>query len=700
MKRRCFWKLLTVSFLFLTPSLAYAVDENLYRQFFSLDSRKLVWFLAQMHLFFGAFVLGVPLFAVIIEIAGRYTGDKRYDDLAREFTSLLSIAFTITAALGGLLSFALFSLYPSVMVSLIGVFKGSMLLYALLFFAETLALYTYYYGWNRLQGRARFNPYVRLIMKGMGFTLVVAAFMLSIGDFLPEMRGDTKLFMAIAYLLPLGGGLIITQDKKSIHILAGIILIVAGTAIMQSANSWVGFMMSPEGVGKKGELLGSAWHAFDNPLATPLAIHRMLGNLTFGGLVAGAYAAVKFISSRSAKDKAHYDWMGYISNLVAIVGLIPLPLAGYYLGREIYSVSPVMGNNMMGGDFSWTFILQAMLVGSLFMISNYYLWNGMMRIPGSERYYRYIKFILAALVISFAVWITPHNLPLSGNEMAQMGGSQHHPTLKFLGLMPAKNAVINLIIISTFFSFLIYRRGNRGEVVPIRKQGLWPRVVILATSLFSILVVGRYGYTLFHLDPGKLNLPPETVNYFRITALSMGLHCVSSVVATFLALKERGKLGQGIHLFVTTFNVVIFLGVVGFVVMNNASPFMRNIAVSQFLQLISCLLLVSVIDLFLFRGAKIVGRYEWGKINIRSQYALLLLTSIITLTMGLMGYVRSGLRRDWHIYGVLRDTSQWAFPPSHYTMTQMVGLTTLVFLLLLGFIFWLGDMRGKGKSEE
>ncbi|MCK4868340.1 MAG: hypothetical protein KAT39_09825, partial [Alphaproteobacteria bacterium] len=51
-----------------TPALAQ--DANVYRQFLGLDSRKLIWFLAQMHLFFAAFVLGVPLFAVIIEFIG------------------------------------------------------------------------------------------------------------------------------------------------------------------------------------------------------------------------------------------------------------------------------------------------------------------------------------------------------------------------------------------------------------------------------------------------------------------------------------------------------------------------------------------------------------------------------------------------------------------------------------------------------
>ena len=106
------------SFLILVTALpAYALEANEYRQFAGIDSRKLVWFLAQLHLFFGAFVLGVPLFAVIIEIVGWRSSDKRFDKLAYEFTSLLSVAYATTAALGGLFTFALFTLYPTFMGS-------------------------------------------------------------------------------------------------------------------------------------------------------------------------------------------------------------------------------------------------------------------------------------------------------------------------------------------------------------------------------------------------------------------------------------------------------------------------------------------------------------------------------------------------------------------------------------------------------
>ena len=61
---------------------------------------------------FGAFVVGVPLFILIIEILGAATKNQRYDDLAHEFTRLLSVAFSTTATFGGILVFFLIGCIP------------------------------------------------------------------------------------------------------------------------------------------------------------------------------------------------------------------------------------------------------------------------------------------------------------------------------------------------------------------------------------------------------------------------------------------------------------------------------------------------------------------------------------------------------------------------------------------------------------
>ena len=690
-------------FFILLSSLSVFAAEGVksdYYTFFSLDSRKVIWFIAQLHLYFGAFVLGVPMFAVIVEGVAYKTGSKKFDKLAYEFTSLLSVAYAITAAIGGLLLFAFIGLYPTFFGYMTGAFKEVMWVYAFMFFGETLALYIYYYGWDWLSiSRESFNPKLKLIFYIIGGIIILYGITVLMGMGIGKrMRGDASAFIAVM-IIATGGGFFLLKDRKGLHVFIGILLNMFGTLIMLLANSWASFMMSPSGVNEKGVFIGSSIDALLNPLWMPVAIHRVLGNLAFGGFVAGAYAAVKFIGSKTDEERAHYDWMGYISNFVGIAGLIPLPFAGYYLGREVYSNSAVMGNNMMGGDFSWTFIIQAMLVGSLFLVSNYYLWSGMQRIPGSDRYEGYVKFLLALIAISFAIWLTPHNLPLTGEEIGQMAGSQYHPLLKFIGLMPAKNAVINFIILSTFFSFLLYKRGNKSKLIPISQQGKTAKIALSLIGLFCIWLVGQYAYYLYTLDPKVLDLPPDRAVYFTTVAKLLTFNCIMVIVAVLLTLKDRGILAQYLYIGVTGFNVTIFLGVYGFVVMEKASPFLRNIAVSQFTQLISCIILVTAIDIFLFKKAESIGEIRWGKLSVRSQYALLILCIIITFNMGLMGFIRSGLRTDWHIYGVLKDTSEWAYTPSNATMTQMVGSAALVFLIAVAFTFWLSTIAAH-KEES
>ena len=48
----------------------------------------------------------------------------------------------------------------------------------------------------------------------------------------------------------------------------------------------------------------------------------------------------------------------------------------------------------------------------------------------------------------------------------------------------------------------------------------------------------------------------------------------------------------------------------------------------------------------------------------------------------------------------MRDTSEWAFTPSNFTMTQMVGLAVFVFMIGVAFMFWLGGIAAQGKADH
>ena len=401
-----------------------------------MSSRAIVWVLAQMHLFFGALVLAVPLFVLMIELVGVYTGDERYDDMAHEFMKISLTGFSITAIFGGSLALALFMLYPDFMGYMMHVFGAQVLVYASMFFFESFFLYVYYYGWD-----------------------------------------------AFRY-----------GNLKWVHLTLGLLLNASGLTIMVLANSWATFMMAPSGVNEVGAVVGNIWEIMKGPLWNPINLHRFIANIGFGGAVVGAYAAFKFLSTTDPEKRAHYDWMGYTSNFIAILAFLPLPFAGYYLMAEIYSYSQQMGITAMGGILAWLFIVQAVLIGTILLAGNFYLWSGMSRTEGSERYKGLIKVIAFVLVVSFLIWVTPHTLILSASEISLLGGSHHH-ILGPLGIMPAKNIAVNLMLIATFLSFQLYRRSDKVATVRWAPLGNALLIGVYVAAVVNIIFLGvYYGY--------------------------------------------------------------------------------------------------------------------------------------------------------------------------------------------------------------
>ena len=419
------------------PLAAQGYTPREYGDFPVIGSRAAIWIAAQLHLFFAAFVLGVPMFAVVAEAIGIFSSDDRYDKLAKEFTRLLLVSYSATAIWGAILVFGLITLYPGLWGYLSEIFAPSMWVYVGIFFFESFTLYLYYYGWDRWKkGRAKWG-----------------------------------------------------------HWGLGILLNLWGTAVMLIANSWLTYMMSPPAEVTPDTAPGMVqfWSAFANATWMPINIHRLIANVVFGGAIVGAYAAYRFLSAKTDEERAHYDWMGYIGNFIAISALIVLPFAGYWLGREIYEFNQQMGTTMMGGFMSWLWVVQAFLIAVLFLAGNYYLWVGMGRIPGAERFMPYTKWMLLVLLIGAAVWATPRNMIADRAEITAMGG-QFHPFLGVLGVMSAKNTAVNFMILTTFLSFLLYRRANKKAVVSWEKTGTTIQGALFAVSAAVVLFYGIYGY--------------------------------------------------------------------------------------------------------------------------------------------------------------------------------------------------------------
>src|SRR5207247_631735 len=156
-------------------------------------------------------------------------------------------------------------------------------------------------------------------------------------------------------------------------------------------------------------------------------------------------------------------------------------------------LNQTIGITMMRGFMSWLWIIQAILIGILFLGSNYYLWLGMERIPGSERYRKYVPPMLIILTLGFMIWATPRSMVVTLDEARAMGGT-HHPLLGFFGVMSAKNTVVNLMILTTFLSFILYRRANKIPTKPWVRTGMAVQWTAFAAAACVVVFYGVYGY--------------------------------------------------------------------------------------------------------------------------------------------------------------------------------------------------------------
>ncbi len=465
---------------------APAPHETAYPRIGSSDSRLLVWFVTQLHTYFGGFVLALPLFCALLEFLGLITTKPawalRYDGLARDLAKVALLALSVTAFIGSLMLTIFITLYPSFMKYMGGTFKSFMPVYAAVFVGESLLLIVYYYSWNRMAERGR----------------------------------------------------------KWIHAAIGILTNIVGTVLLLLANSWSAFMMAPAGVDAQGRFLGNVWHLLHSAFWNPLNVHRFLADIMSGGAVVLAYACYRFFTAKTNEERAYFDWVGYVFLFVTVCALLPMPIAGYWLMRSVFVFRQTMGVTMMGGLLTWLFVIQAILIGVLFLGINYYMWQGMARLKGAERYQPYYQFVLGGLTLALFIWLTPHTLMMSGSEVKAMGGAQH-PVVGNYGVMSAKNGAINIILLFTALSFLYYRRASRTMTVSWVRTGNIVIAVLFAIGMLNVVGLSVYGYYL----PAKIRVglsAPQAVTTFTVIAVSLIINRIMLTRAVVHGPVQWGKI--------------------------------------------------------------------------------------------------------------------------------------------------------------
>src|SRR5713101_8764741 len=205
-------------------------------------------------------------------------------------------------------------------------------------------------------------------------------------------------------------------------------------------------------------------------------------------------------------------------------------------------------------------------------------------------------------------------------------GGKHHTIMGVLGVMSAKMTVVNVMILVTFMSFVMYWRAGKQETATWAKAAKVGQGVLLAFAAIVVIVLGVWGYFV----------PAITrINYFSTT---------------------------------------------------------------QVLVMLFVLLTITPLTALVLKSAKTTTEMVWGVMPPRAAYALVLNAVMVILLMTLMGYARSSSRVHWHVYGVMQDTSPYAYSPALGYAAAFMALNTFLFCLMVAFIFWVASLGGEKKD--
>lgn len=455
-------------------------------------NRTAVWVVAQLHILFAAFILGAPIFVVIAEWLGYRKQDPRYDRMAKEITKVTVILFSLTAVTGGFFIFVLLAAYPEFTTWFINQFYIVFaVLYPALFIIETILMYAYLYTWD--------------VWKG---------------------------------------------EKKGRHIALGIVLNLVCLLILFVINGPTSFMNTPpkaEGVSPQ-EFLAAAtlWDKIANQSWFPLSLHRIDGNVAFGGFIAGMIASYMYMGSKTQEERAYYDWMGFVAIWIAVGGSLLQPFTGLLLAYEMCDYDFSFCPYMMADQLSMFFEVQGMMIGLLFLAINYYSWLSVKRIEGAENVRMTIlapivlvailpvtmwvmevywipdpmslaillplvlsPFLLGKLVpltvsartvikigfivmlVSDAVWLTPAGFVATGTDMPDELSLPE--SWEYLSSMPAKLAAIIVLVFVTVVNYVLYNRTIKQGTIHWGKIDFVAQFVLIFLAFISTWIMSLMG---------------------------------------------------------------------------------------------------------------------------------------------------------------------------------------------------------------
>jgi cytochrome bd ubiquinol oxidase subunit I len=562
--------------------------------FLGLSNRKFTWAAAQLHILFASFILGCPMFVVIMEVMGarRTQGVRKAIILSNVFLAvLIGVVIGITGeviidihhgVLYGMWACAFGALFVSFLnyfhklmglrsSAFVGAIAGTAIAMPLTpveHYATSgiiLAIVCGAVGGLLSNGIMfaksdyKFERLSHEITKVIGicysFTaltggLFLFVMLIAYEDFITYliasfptlfMVGYPTLFILetiVMYVYVYSWDPLNKANKKGRHIVTGVVLNVLGLSLLVALDGPATFMQTPPkplnelmNIGEWAKIANSAW--------MPLNYHRLVGNGTFGGYMVCVIGAYMYLWSDKKEDREYYDWVGYIGNLIGVAIMLPLPAMGYIFVREIYQYDATIGMYIMSDRESMFMLVQGLLVGTMFSASNIYMWVSMKRIENAERFFPAMKFGFVLIIIAATIWFTPRRFFATMMPEPGMDSSMVLPdNLAFLALMVSKNTAAFCLVTVTFINYIFYTIATKtGKVAYGKINPLGPYVLIFL-GFADIWLMSWMGTIRelsrmnWHIYKVFKDVTPEK---FAPTLAESGFH-VTTIVWTFFIL--------------------------------------------------------------------------------------------------------------------------------------------------------------------
>ncbi len=262
------------------------------------------------------------------------------------------------------------------------------------------------------------------------------------------------------------------KDFRALHISIGFLLMFVAWAQQFMVDIVASYMLTPTEPNSLQSIIF-------NPTDIVLDFHRVVGNISYAGFLTSAYAAWRFLRARSLDDKAYWDFVGGLGLLFGIGLMFMQPFIGWQYAQLIRDHAPSAFYRIMGGgERSFLFLIQVVLLTALFFFSALYITAQMRK--ARARHARAAVTLMVALLF-FGVWLClpPHwNPSLLGLDLSFLGQ---------LGLMnPWKYVALAGLTLSGFLMFGIYL-GAIQSGLKWGTRGILPHAVLL---LLGLLVAG------------------------------------------------------------------------------------------------------------------------------------------------------------------------------------------------------------------